>query len=136
MLNRAQKQDLRSKKALTAEFDFNGYNGVLDTTKFGDTRIRIKDGDNLVAAAKLEKGMLDSIAVSEKYKGQEIGKSLLDFIDQAKIGNIYEVPDRSPGFVKIQKALLTDREKALPAPTIELPIYTDPFGDTIVDTTR
>ena len=134
MLDRAQS--FRDKKSLTTEFDFNGYKGFLDTSKFGNTRVRIKDGDELVAAAKLDKGMLDSIAVSEKYKGKEIGKGLLDFIDEAKIGNIYEVPDRSPGFIKIQKELLLDREKALPTPTTELPMYTDPFGNTIADIMR
>lgn len=131
MLDRAQS--FRGKKALTTEFDFNGYQGFLDTSRFGDTRVRIKDGNKLVAAAKLDKGMLDSIAVSEKYKGQEIGKSLLDFIDKAKIGNIYEVPDRSPGFVKIQKALLSDRQKQQ---QMLSPTYADPFGNTITDTTR
>ena len=131
MLDRAQS--FRGSKPLTTEFDFNGYKGFLDTSRSGDTRIRIKDGDKLVAAARLDKGMLDSIAVSEKYKGQEIGKGLLDFIDRAKIGNIYEVPDRSPGFVKIQKALLSDRQKQ---PQTLSPMYADPFGNTIADTTR
>lgn len=131
MLDRAQS--FKGKKALTTEFDFNGYKGFLDTSRFGDTRVRIKDGDNLVAAARLDKGMLDSIAVSEKYKGQEIGKNLLDFIDKSKIGNIYEVPDRSPGFIKIQKALLSDRQKQ--SPTVS-PMYADPFGNTISDTMR
>lgn len=135
MLDRAQS--FRGSKPLTTEFDFNGYKGFLDTNRLGDTRIRIKDGDDLVAAARLDKGMLDSIAVSEKYKGQELGKSLLDFIDKAKIGNIYEVPDRSPGFIKIQKALLLDREKIAPVqPQTMSPMYIDPFSDTIVDTAR
>jgi ribosomal protein S18 acetylase RimI-like enzyme len=135
MLNRAQ--NFRSSKALTTEFDFNGYKGFLDTNRFGDTRIRIKDGDDVVAAARLDKGMLDSIAVSEKYKGQEIGKDLLDFIDRTKIGNVYEVPDRSPGFVKIQKSLLLDRKKEGVDPTVPTPLtYIDPFGNTISDTVR
>lgn len=135
MLNRAQ--NFRETRALTTEFDFNGYKGFLDTSRFGNTRIRIKDGDDLVAAAKLDKGMLDSIAVSEKYKGQEVGKSLLDFIDRSKIGNIYEVPDRSPGFIKIQKALLSDRKKeSARLPEAASPTYKDPFGNTMADTAR
>ena len=123
-----------SKNNVGSTFDFNAYAGTLDTNpKTGATRLLIKDGDKTVAAAKLDKGMIDSIAVSPEYKGKGIGADLLRFIDDSKIGNIYEVPDRSPGFIKIQKEVLAEKGVPLTAP-IEpspAPTYTDPFGFTI-----
>lgn len=133
MLKRASKFHSADERGelVSSPFDFNGFTGVLDTyPKSGATRILIKDGKEIVASAKLDKGMIDSIAVSPDYKGKGIGADLLRFLDESKIGNIYEVPDRSPGFVKIQKEVLAEKE-ALKKSQLEDPIYKDPFGFTI-----
>jgi hypothetical protein len=83
---------------------------VIEAADKGGTRVQvIKDGMP-VAAARLEKGLLDSIGVDESMKGQQIGKDLLSFIHENKIGNVFEVPDRSPGFIKIQKELVKSLE--------------------------
>ena len=83
---------------------------VIEAADKGGTRMQvIKDGMP-VAAARLEKGLLDSIGVDESMKGQQIGKDLLTFIHENKIGNVLEVPDRSPGFIKIQKELVKSLE--------------------------
>lgn len=83
---------------------------VIEAADRGGTRIQvIKDGMP-VAAARLEKGLLDSIGVNESMKKQQIGKDLLTFIHKNKIGNVFEVPDRSPGFIKIQKELIKSLE--------------------------
>lgn len=121
----------QSKNNLSATFDFNSFLGNLETNpRTGATKLLIKDGNKTVAAAKLDKGMIDSIAVSSEYKGKGIGANLLRFIDETNLGNIYEVPDRSPGFIKIQKEVL--KEKGIPLTSSELPLenlkYTDPFG--------
>lgn len=124
----------QSKNNLSSSFDFNSFAGTLETNpRTGATRVLIKDGDKTVAAAKLNKGMIDSIAVNPEYKGKGVGAELLRFIDDSKIGNIYEVPDRSPGFIKIQKEVLSERGVPTTKPP-EYPInptYTDPFGFTI-----
>jgi hypothetical protein len=123
-----------SKNNISSSFDFNSFNGTLETNpRTGATRVLIKDGEKTVAAAKLDKGMVDSIAVSSEYKGKSIGADLLRFIDDSKIGNIYEVPDRSPGFIKIQKEVLA--EKGVPSTKPLEPVtnlnYQDPMGFTI-----
>ena len=83
---------------------------VIEAADKGGTRMQvIKDGMP-VAAARLEKGLLDSIGVDESMKGHQIGKDLLTFIHQNKIGNVFEVPDRSSGFIKIQKELVKSLE--------------------------
>jgi hypothetical protein len=123
-----------SKNNISSSFDFKSFNGILETNpRTGATRVLIKDGEKTVAAAKMDKGMVDSIAVSLEYKGQSLGADLLRFIDDSKIGNIYEVPDRSPGFVKIQKEVLAERGVPLtkPAETVINPAYQDPMGFSI-----
>jgi len=83
-----------------------GMNVVIEATGSGRTRVQvIKDGTP-VAAARLDRGLLDSIGVHESMKGQRIGADLLGFIHDSKIGNVLEVPDRSPGFIKIQSDLV------------------------------
>jgi hypothetical protein len=126
----------RSKNNITSSFDFGSYQGILETNpRTGATKILVKDGKETVAAAKLDKGMLDSIAVNNEYKGNEIGKNLLKFIDDSNIGNIYEVPDRSPGFVSIQKKILSEKTPSSPMPVNSSP--TNPaYGDPFTDTTR
>lgn len=85
---------------------------VIEAANKGGTRVQvIKDGIP-VAAARLQKGLLDSIGVDESMKGQKIGQDLLNFIHENKIGNVFEVPDRSPGFIKIQKELVKNLESA------------------------
>jgi len=133
MLNRASGFT-KYKDNVSSSFDFNSFNGILDTSpRTGATRILIKDGEKTVAAAKMDKGMIDSIAVSPEYKGKGIGADLLRFIDDSKIGNIYEVPDRSPGFVKIQKEVLAEKGVPLtkPVESVINPAYQDPMGFTI-----
>jgi ribosomal protein S18 acetylase RimI-like enzyme len=123
-----------SKNNISSSFDFKSFNGTLETNpRTGATRVLIKDGEKTVAAAKMDKGMVDSIAVSPEYKGKSIGADLLRFIDDSKIGNIYEVPDRSPGFVKIQKEVLAERGVPLtkPVESVTNPAYQDPMGFTI-----
>lgn len=84
---------------------------VIEAADKGKTRLQvIKDGSP-VAAVRLEKGLLDSIGVHESMKGQKIGSDLLNFIHDTKIGNVLEVPDRSPGFIKIQKELVKNLEQ-------------------------
>lgn len=124
----------KSNKNITTSFDFNSYDGMLETNpRTGATKILIKDGEETVAAARLDKGMIDSIAVNKEYKGNNIGSDLLKFIDESKIGNIYEVPDRSPSFVKIQKKVLSEKTPVSPTPveSIDNTMYKDPFTDTI-----
>jgi ribosomal protein S18 acetylase RimI-like enzyme len=131
MLNRASNFHSSFTKGPkeTADFNLMGYQAVLETyPNTGATKVLIKDENKIVAAANLDKGMIDSIAVSKEYSGKGIGKELLNFIDESNIGNIYEVPDRSPGFVKIQKELIQNKNQILP--TIS-PFYNDPFYDTI-----
>lgn len=69
----------------------------------GKTLVTITRGGETVAAAGIRRGMIDSLAVSEKFKGKNIGADLLVWLQKNGIANIYEVPDRSPGFVKAQK---------------------------------
>lgn len=82
---------------------------IVSTPLSGETLLHVMDSDKVVGAARLEKGMLDSIAVTKEYKGKNIGEDLLRWIDKEGVGNIYEVPDRSPGFIKIQKKVLQDK---------------------------
>jgi SLT domain-containing protein len=75
----------------------------------GNTRVQILQGDKLVAAARMDRGILDSIAVDEKFKGKDVGFNLLKFLDENRIANVWEVPDRSPGFVSMQKRLIEEK---------------------------
>ena len=83
---------------------------IVDAADKGNTRLQVIKNNAPVAGARLQKGLLDSIAVDESAKGQRIGSDLLQFIHDTKIGNVLEVPDRSPGFVKIQKDLVKKLE--------------------------
>ena len=77
----------------------------------GQTRVQVVQNGKPVAAARLENGMIDSIAVSEPAKNQDIGYDLLKFLHTNNLANVFEVPDRSPGFVKIQKRLVTELQE-------------------------
>ena len=85
---------------------------IVDAAEKGNTRLQVIKNNAPVAGARLEKGLIDSIAVDESAKGQSIGGDLLQFIHDNNIGNVFEVPDRSPGFVKIQKDLVKKLESA------------------------
>lgn len=88
------------------------YNGKLirvETTGSGRTRIQVEINGEIQAAAMLHSGMIDSIAVNDAGKGAKLGEELLNYIHKREIGNVYEVPDRSPGFVQIQKNVLSGR---------------------------
>jgi hypothetical protein len=98
----------------------NGLAFKVDAAKSGNTRVQVLDGETVVAAANIRNGMLDSIATKQEAKGRGIGESLLRYIDDQGIANIREVPDRSPGFVKIQKSVLSNptiEKTAAPNPT-------------------
>jgi hypothetical protein len=109
ILNRAlaNPKAFEKDKVLTTTLPFkNDMSLVIEAANEGGTRVQvIKDGMP-VAAARLKNGLLDSIGVHESAKGQQIGSDLLEFIYNTKIGNALEVPDRSPGFIKIQKELV------------------------------
>lgn len=113
MLDRALKP-LRVLKGDTIETSVlpfrNDMELVIEATN-KNTRLQVIKNDVPIAAARLENGMLDSIGVHETEKGNKIGSDLLQFIHDSKIGNIFEVPDRSPGFVKIQKEIIAKINK-------------------------
>jgi ribosomal protein S18 acetylase RimI-like enzyme len=90
----------------------------------GTTIVTLKDGDKIVGSARLSNGKLDSIAVSPEYSKQGIGKDILRFIDDNKLGNIWEVPDRSPLFVKAQRQLLEEKLQ-------QQSMFEDPFKSSI-----
>lgn len=77
----------------------------------GQTRVQIIENGKPIAAARIENGMLDSIAVTEQAKNKDMGYDLLKFLHTNNIANALEVPDRSPGFVKIQKRLVTELQE-------------------------
>lgn len=83
-----------------------GLSAMTDASSRGGTRVRVLDNGNPIAAANIDKGMLDSIAVDKAAKGRGIGADLLRYLDEQRIANIREVPDRSPGFINIQKQVL------------------------------
>ena len=110
MLERANKSPTLFAKDTThtTEMPFApGFIAKIDAAKSGNTRVQILQDGNLAAAARLNKGMLDSIAVDKDFKGQNIGVALADFLDKNNLGNVFEVPDRSPGMVEIQRKLLS-----------------------------
>jgi hypothetical protein len=83
---------------------------------------------NVVASASLKKGMLDSVATHEDSQGQGLGKALLGYIDKQKIGNIHEVPDRSPWFVDAQRKVIADAAENA-EPKLNRPYVKDPVLD-------
>lgn len=114
MLERANAEPAQFAKdpVASTEQPFAGDKTVqIEAAKSGNTRVQVKAADGtVIAAARIKGGMLDSIAVHESAKGQGLGENLLRFLDQNRIANIHEVPDRSPGFVRIQKAALSERQ--------------------------
>jgi hypothetical protein len=83
----------------------------VDAAASGNTRVQVLDGETVVGAAHIQRGMMDSIAVVEGAKGRGIGEDMVRFMRDQKIANVAEVPDRSPGFVKIQKKVLSEPPK-------------------------
>jgi hypothetical protein len=91
----------------------NGLQVRVDAAESGGTRMQVIDGSEVVGAARVKNGMIDSIAVVESAKGKGIGVDMLRYMDENGIANIREVPDRSPGFVKAQKEVLSSPEKSI-----------------------
>ena len=98
----------------TSELTPDGLVLTVDAAKAGGTRVTISDGEKVVAAARINKGLLDSIAVDKGHAGRDLGFNLLKYLDDNKLANVLEVPDRSPGFVAMQRRLL--KEKAAEEP--------------------
>lgn len=122
MLERAN-QDPRSFQkddVLTHTGSFGGGLTIrVDAAKSGQTRVQVLKNGETVAAARVLRGKVDSISVAESQKGNAIGSRLLRYLDDQRIANIDEVPDRSPGFVSIQKKVIAERNKptaTMPAP--------------------
>lgn len=111
MFARANKnpQQFAMDPLSTQTFDLgDGVSVQLDAAKAGNTRVQMRVGGDVVAAAGIQKGMVDAIAVPERFKGQEYGAKLLGWVNDNGVANIEEVPDRSPGFVAIQKKVLSE----------------------------
>lgn len=117
-------------KVTTHEADFgDGHTVKVEASEHGQTRVQVLDHEGkVIAAARLKKGMLDSIAADESVKGQGVGSKLLKYIHDQKIGNIHEVPDRSPWFVKAQKRVL-DEAAENQGPKLTRPYVKDPITD-------
>ena len=117
MLYRAKPKEITDADAWlnrnTAEtlIPFNGDKALLRLDNRGKARISYPADSYLEpeVAAMLERGYLDSIAVDSTASGQSLGEKLLRMIDEQGLGNIHEVADRSPGFVKIQKKVLSEQ---------------------------
>lgn len=94
-------------------FRVNGaYTLQIDAANSGNTRVRLLDsGGKTVAVAGVRKGMIDAIATDESAKGKQLGRALLSELDRKGIANIYEVPDRSPGFVSAQRDVISAKAK-------------------------
>lgn len=124
MLNRASNNPYgssqRSAPTKIAGFDAD----VKYAQKDGTTLVTLKDGDKVVGSARLSSGKLDSIAVSPEYSKRGIGKDILRFVDDNKLGNIWEVPDRSPLFVQAQRQLLEEKLS-------KQSIFEDPFKSSL-----
>jgi ribosomal protein S18 acetylase RimI-like enzyme len=124
MLNRAVSNPYGGTQRI-APTKIAGFDADVKYAQKGNsTNIILKDGDKIVGSAKLENGKLDSIAVSPEYSNRGIGKDILRFVDENKLGNIWEVPDRSPLFVQAQKQLLEEKMK-------QQSIFEDPFKSSI-----
>jgi len=86
------------------------------------TRVDLKDGSTLVGSARMEGGHIDSIAIDKAYAGNQYGEKLLGWLKDNKLANVESVADRSPGFVAIQKKVLSDTAaKVAPAETASAP---------------
>ena len=124
MLKRASNNPYGSSQRITPT-QIGGFDAdVKYAQSGGTTNITLKDGDKIVGSARLERGKLDSIAVSPEYANKGIGKDILRFVDDNKLGNIWEVPDRSPLFVKAQRQLLEEKLN-------QQSIFEDPFKSSI-----
>lgn len=106
----AKSIDAKYNDPVKTVVDFDGgLKAEVTAGKDGSTRVVIKDGKTTVAAAAVERGMIDSIATAKDYAGKGIGKKLLAWLDDQRLANVDEVPDRSPGFVQIQKEVISER---------------------------
>lgn len=88
----------------------DGSTAEVTAARNGYTRVRLRRGEIVVASAGIQKGMIDSIATTREAKGTGAGRALLHYLGDRGIANVHEVPDRSPEFVKAQKAVLGERQ--------------------------
>lgn len=117
-LDRAKKAPAAFKNdpVSSASMPFgDGLTLTIDAANSGVTRVMISDGEKIVAAARSHKGLLDSIAADKDYDG--VGFKLFKYLDDNKIANVWEVPDRSPGLVGMQQRLLKLREGGAGGPS-------------------
>lgn len=134
MFGRADAKPNQSKLDEVTSHDYPFPGGLVarvEAAKSGNTRVRVMDNDTVVAAARIQKGMIDSIASAQGGKG--VGLDLLRLLDREKIANVDEVPDRSPGFVAAQKKVISEREagaqeRAKPLPPVEGAAGIDPLA--------
>lgn len=112
MFDRANADPRGFQNEVVASGDIPLEGGLMarvDAAAGGRTRVQILEDGAPIAAASIERGMVDSIAVIGEAKGRNIGTKLLSFLDERHVANIDEVPDRSPGFVRIQRAAIEAR---------------------------
>jgi hypothetical protein len=81
----------------------------VESGKAGRTRVQVIRDGKVIGAARILEGKLDSIAVDQSAKGEGLGAKILQYIDKKGIGNIDEVPDRSPGFIQAQRQAIESR---------------------------
>lgn len=130
VFDRANSFSAPVKTVSTESVPFGNDQLVISASTTGESRFQVLRNGEVIAAAKTDKGMVDSIAVSEGYKGQQLGEQLLRWMHDNKVANIYEVPDRSPGFVKIQKKVISDLAAEAQQPKGEA-VQTDLFGNDV-----
>lgn len=97
---------------LDIKLDVAARNDIFSGKEYVTTRVQLLKGDEVVAVARIEDGMIDSIATAEVAKGQDLGYKLLKWLDDNKVANIYEVPDRTKGYLAIQKRVISDQQAA------------------------
>lgn len=116
MFNRADA-DLRMPQATHIEQLQNGEVHV-DVGAVGEgsaVRLRYVVDGEVQASMKLLGGKVDSIAAKPGTSGA--AAELLHYADTRKLANIAEVPDRSPGFLKLQKEQLSKSDRSFEYPT-------------------
>jgi hypothetical protein len=99
----------------------DGVSIKIDAGKAGNTRLQISVNGEIAGAARIEKGMIDSMAVKPEFAGRDIGVTMLRWMNDNGVANVREVPDRSPGFVRAQKKVLSEPAKPEAAPDAAQP---------------
>lgn len=93
----------------------------LSVTLTGDVRLRGYSEGEHVASLRIVRGKVDSIAST--VSGTDVPKKLLQFAYDNDLANVRQVPDRSPGFVKLQREVLANKGSpyAPQAPQMRVP---------------